>query len=173
VFCKAEENRFGSMPPLAGVPYCRPGIHGVAPTVRQQGTPARGSHCTCMFRRHFSFQAPPCARRARVMMLVMQCRENRFSRVPPRVAGILLPAWNPRSGSDSPPARYPPPGAPLCKEAPGSGYDPGSPLPSTTSAGRVLWVESHSDAFATCCWACEALRTSNCLRTYLPAVFDV
>jgi hypothetical protein len=27
----------------AGVPCCRPGIHGVAPTGRQQGTPTGGS----------------------------------------------------------------------------------------------------------------------------------
>jgi hypothetical protein len=33
------------MPPPVGVPCCRPGIHGVAPTVRQQGTPTGGSRC--------------------------------------------------------------------------------------------------------------------------------
>ena len=38
-------SRFGRMPPLVGVSYCRPGIHGVAPTVRQQDTPTRGSCC--------------------------------------------------------------------------------------------------------------------------------
>ena len=113
----------------------------------------------------------------------------------------LLPAWNPPSGSDSPSARYPPPGAPAIqvmtgpaiqilpcrkfsaphhhsdfppsRKNPDPGRRPGSPLPSATSAGRFLWVESHSDVFATWRWACEAVKTANCLRAYLPAVFAV
>jgi hypothetical protein len=59
------------------------------------------------------------------------------------------------------------------QQEPGSRRTSRSPLPSATSAGGYLGVESHSAAFATGCWACEALRTVNCLRTYLPAVFTV
>jgi hypothetical protein len=44
---------------------------------------------------------------------------------------------------------------------------------TASSAGRALWVESHSDTVVTGCWACEASRTANCLRTHLPAVFAV
>jgi hypothetical protein len=34
---------FGRRPPPVGVSCCRTGIHGVAPTVRQQDTPTGGS----------------------------------------------------------------------------------------------------------------------------------
>ena len=93
------------------VPYSRPGVRGVARTVRQQGTRLAGLRRTVGFR-----------------------------------------PW---------------------KEEPGSGCDPGSRQPLTASGGRCLWDESHSDVFATWRWACEAVRTANCLRTHLPAVFAV
>jgi hypothetical protein len=49
----------------------------------------------------------------------------------------------------------------------------GPPFTPAASAGGCLWVESHSDAFVTGSWACGAVKTANCLRTYLPAVFAV
>jgi hypothetical protein len=58
----------------------------------------------------------------------------------------LLPAWNPRGGSDSPSARYPHQGLRRTNHS-------RFPLPSATSAGGSLWVESHSDVFATWSWA--------------------
>jgi hypothetical protein len=39
--------------------------------------------------------------------------------------------------------------------------------------GGLCGSESHSDAFDTGSWACGAVKTANCLRTYLPAVFGV
>jgi hypothetical protein len=60
--------------------------------------------------------------------------------------GTLLPAWNPRGGSDSPSARHPHQGLPLY-------MIPRLPLPSAASAWGSLWVESHSDAVATWSWA--------------------
>jgi hypothetical protein len=114
----------------------------------------------------FFFQTSPCAKTTRAMMSVMQHKVKRLGRVPPgaplckrfpalfHLSGNLTRAW-------------------FCKDEPSSGCDPGSPLPSKTSAGGCLWVESHSDVFATGSWACEAVKTANCLRTYLPAVFAV
>jgi hypothetical protein len=49
--------------------------------------------------------------------------------------GTLLPAWNPRGGSDSPSARYPHQGLRCTNHSRLS-------LPSATSAGGSLWVES-------------------------------
>jgi hypothetical protein len=111
-------NRFGSRPPLAGVPYCRPGI-------------------PVGFRQSVSKVPPP---------------------------GAPLSA---HPGAGFPFRHSPVQGQPRLR------FHSGSPLPPTASAGRFLWVESHSDVFATGSWACEALRTVNCLRTYLPAVFTV
>jgi hypothetical protein len=109
----------GSMPPLVGVPYCRPGIHGVAPTVRQQGTPTRGSHCTNHFRFHFSFQIP-----------------------------LFMAAPGPGFHS-----RY------LCDQR----RVPGGPCGLNPILTCLLHGVGHG----------EAVRTANCLRTYLPAVFAV
>jgi hypothetical protein len=71
------------------------------------------------------------------------------------------------------PAPRPPSGFPPHQKNPGPKHPPRPPLPSAASAGRCLWVESHSDVFATWRWACEAVKTANCLRTHLPAVFAV
>jgi hypothetical protein len=78
--------------------------------------------------------------------------------------GYLTAVLESLSGSDSPSARHPPPGAPAVQVIPGtvsplmvpdaqgmhgvfsSGVLPDRLLlPSTTSAGRFRWVESHSD----------------------------
>ncbi len=99
----------GSRPPLVGVPCCRPGIHGVAPTVRQQGTPTRGS--------------------------AVQIIPGSTPLIPSPVYIFVVQLW----------------AWPLFREV--SRLRSGSPLPSTTSAGGFLWVESHSDAFATWSWA--------------------
>ena len=50
-----------------------------------------------------------------------------------------------------------------------------SPLTAAISdwCRSLLCVESHSDAVVTVCWACEAVKTTTCLRTYLPAFFGV
>jgi hypothetical protein len=117
--------------------------------------------------------------------------------------GTSLPARNPRRWLRQAVSKAPPPGAPLCRRwtgptstvqmlPPGKIPGPASPvnlppaqkqphpgipspfpLTSATSAGGCLWVESHSDVFATWRWACEAVKTANCLRTHLPAVFAV
>jgi hypothetical protein len=110
--------------------------------------------------------------------------------VPPRV-GICPPAWNSQSltgwqsaapgGDPLLPAWKPE--APTVRQqgVPARGYRVQrtfrcrgcSQGVSPASAGGWLRVESHSDVVVTWRWACEAIKTANCLRTYLAAVFAV
>jgi hypothetical protein len=129
--------------------------------------------------------------------------------------GTLLPAWNPRGGSDSPSVRHPHQGLPLYKSSPG--HHSVFPL-SKRSMGRfaihifrcVSDSRFHFLSVFPCAWRNQArdftpaylcrqrlvpggscglnpiltrllhgvghggaVRTANCLRTYLPAVFAV
>jgi hypothetical protein len=115
-----------------GVPYCRPGIHGVAPTVRQQGTPTRGSRCTNHSWSHFS-------------------KGPGVQIIPGRHSGFALPK---RSLTSASPFRFLV--VQMISSSPCAWKNQARdfiPLPSATSAGGFLWVESHSDAVATWSWA--------------------
>jgi hypothetical protein len=130
------------------------------------------NNCASDSRRRLSFQASSCTGRTQTITGLTQLRMNRFGSVPPP------PYCRPTTVRQHPP----PPGGSCYRFTIHGTLRTRSPRfisPDVIRCHQRLVPGGAGGSnpiltlFVTGCWACAALRTANCLRTYLPAVFAV